>query len=365
MKISINPQAKLTPAQAKATYIWTEEMRNGKPLFRIPATSVLSLKSAFVHKKLSDGPTFTTGFACGFSCTYCYVESLLGRHPSVLRIMKETGLNFDQMVIEREHPISALQQALTNRHGRPKYADPHDHRVVFASPLVDVAANLPTAKVTVAVCKTILDNTNWQLRLLSKSGLLRVVAEDLREYKERIIFGLSTGTTDDHLGSSFESRASSPTVRLRTLHWLQNEGYRTFGMICPSLPQENYKEFAVETAAAIRWERCEHVWGEVLNVRGKSLKRTCDELRQNNFHEAADRLERVSADRAAWEKYARKTFLALAQVIPSNKLRFLQYVSKGQTEWWQKQVSRGAVLLGKHAQSQYSTPPQTDRITNL
>lgn len=349
MKVITDVNVRLTPAQAKAIYTDTGLVRNGKPVFSIPTTKIISLQSAFEHKKLSDGPTFTCGFACGFSCTFCYVENQLGRNPSVLRITKETGLSFNQIAIEREGVLPALRRELINRKGLPKYSDLHDQRVVFASPLVDVAANVSTAQQTIKACKIILTLTNWQIRLLSKSALLRLVAEGLAEYKDRVVYGVSTGTFKDQLAISFELHASSPTARLRALHWLQDEGFRTFGMICPSLPQESYDDFAENAAAAIRVDRLEHVWAEVINVRGKSLKQTSGALRRGGFNSEADRLEQVSGDKAAWEDYARKTFLAHVKVIPAGKFRFLQYVQRGQANWWRQQVSKGAILLGKHA----------------
>ena len=60
-------------------------------------------------------------------------------------------------------------------------------------------------------------------------------------------------------------------------------------------------------------------------------------------------LERVSTDRAAWEGYARATYLAHAKVVPPNKFRFLQYVQAGQAGWWREHAHLGAVLLGSHA----------------
>src|SRR5206468_4826428 len=42
-------------------------------------------------------------------------------------------------------------------------------------------------------------------------------------------------------------------------------------MICPSLPQTNYHAFAREMSDTIRAEKCEHVWAEIINVRGDSM----------------------------------------------------------------------------------------------
>lgn len=341
----------LTTAQAKARYQRSNEPRNGKPLFYIPARSILKLKSAFAEKKLCDGPTFSLGMACGAKCSYCYVESQLGRHPAILRIQKELGLAFADFAVEKENPLPLLRAELLNRKGAPKFDDETDRRVVFSSPLVDVAANLPTARQTVAACRLILENTHWQIRLLSKFALLRMIAEELAPFRDRVIYGLSTGTFNDALASAMEAHASSPTARLRVLHWLQDNGFRTFAMICPSLPQVDYTQFAREAAERVRVERCEHLWAEVLNLRGKSLKKTCAALISGGFEVESARVLGVSGkmNRGAWEEYARATFLAHAAVVPPEKLRFLQYVRPESLEWWRNQSPRGALLLGKAA----------------
>ena len=331
-EVRLNRNTVLTKAQASATYVGTGTYRNGKPVFRVPTRKVITTKSAFVHKGLCDGPTFTLGLSCYFSCLFCCVASLLSRNASVLRITKETGLAFDQIAIERDNPLPVLRRELIGRNGLPKFGDPEDRRVIFASPLVDVAANLPAAQATVAACRIILANTHWQIRLLSKSALLRTVAEGLVEYKDRVIYGVSTGTFNDQLARSFELRASGPSARLRTLHWLQDNGYRTFAMICPILPQADYLDFAAEAVRKVRVDRCENVRAEILNVRGRSLGDTCAGLRAGGFEAEALRLERVSGpqNKSAWESYARATFEALSAVVPSEKLRFLQYVQPGQ-----------------------------------
>jgi len=356
--VNINPNVKLSRAQRRAVYKWTRRYLNGKPIFFVPTLSVIKFRSAFEHKLLCDGLTFTLGLACFFSCAFCYVYSNLCRHAAVRRIMKETGLSFDQIAIVRNDPLPVLRSQLLNRKGLRKYNDPDDRRVVYASPLVDIAANLETARQTIEACRLILQHTNWQIRLLSKSALLKMVAEALVEYKDRVIYGLSTGTFDDKLATSFERGTSSPTARLRSLHWMQDNGYRTFGMICPSLPQEDYDAFAKEAVSRIRADRCEHVWGEVINVRGKSLAATVAGLRAGGFEEQAKVLEAVSGakHKAAWEQYARNTFLALSRVVSPKKLRFMQYVQEGKLDWWQQQKSLGALLLGKHAKVECPSP---------
>jgi hypothetical protein len=123
VQVVINKGVALTEAQAKATYTWTGIYQNGKPVFKIPTCSGISLDSAFAHKKLCEGPTFTLGFACHFTCLFCYVLSTLNRHSAILRILKETGLTFDQIAIEKDDPLPVLAKELSKR-------DIRDHQML-------------------------------------------------------------------------------------------------------------------------------------------------------------------------------------------------------------------------------------------
>ena len=315
---------------------------NGKPVFEVDAQTVLNFKSGFRHKKLCDGRTFTAGSTCTYACTYCYVPPAMCKCAHV----QACGLPHEQMVVRRRNAIGILRKQLTDRCGKPKFNDPSDTGVLYMSPLVDVAANPVLVAETIEACKVILELTHWQIRLLSKSNLIVEVAKGIpKHYQQRLIFGVSTGTLDDKLARAFEIGTPLVNKRLEALHWLQDNGFRTFAMICPSLPQQNYHKFASEMATAIRWEKCEHVWAEVLNARGDSFTRTFDALQAAGFDWEANALKEVSTNKKAWEQYARATFAVHANIYPAWKLRFLQYVIKSTQEWWTEQQERGAILL--------------------
>jgi DNA repair photolyase len=312
---------------------------NGKPVVNVPALSVVNFDSAFKHKLLCDGLTFSTGSACAYSCSFCYVPDLMRKNPHASNLAQP----FEQTVIRREGAIRAMVKQLKSAKGRSLA---QQKLVIYASPLVDVAANMELVSETVEACREILDYTAWDIRLLSKSNLLPKVAEQLiPRWKSRVIFGVSTGTLGNDLAKAFEAGTPLVSKRIESLHWLQDHGYRTFGMICPSLPQLDYASFAQEMAAAIRVDRCEHVWAEVINLRGESFKRTLAALNAGGFHQEARILESVTNDKAAWENYARATFEAHCQVIPPSKLRFLQYVTKDSKAWWAARQGEGSVLL--------------------
>ena len=326
---------------------------NGKPVHLVPAKAVLNLDSGFKHKLLCDGPTFSAGSACAYSCSFCYVPDLMRKNPH----MKGIDQPHEDIVIRRQGAVDALRSQLLDRHGRPRFPDPADRRVIYSSPLVDVAANLDLVTETIALCKLILEHTHWQIRLLSKSNLLPHIATGMDGWgasgksvyeinaRGRLIYGVSTGTLDDGLARAIEQGTPLVSKRIQSLHWLQDNGYRTFGMICPSLPQDDYEQFARDMALAIRADRCEHVWGEVINARGESFQRTHAALLAAGYQKDAERFHRVSHDRPAWEAYALDTFHAHAAVIPPDKLRFLQYATKETRPLWEKLQPKGAILL--------------------
>jgi DNA repair photolyase len=311
---------------------------NKKPVYEVPAKTVINFQSGFAHKLLCDGPTFSTGSACAYSCAFCYVPDLMRKSPHMAGIRERHG----EVVVRRRNALEILRSQLVDAKGRPKFNDPKDRRVIYSSPLVDVAANMDLARETIEACKIILELTHWQIRLLSKSNLLPIIARELPQ--DRMIYGVSTGTLDDNLARSFEQGTPLPSKRIASLHWLQDNGYRTFGMICPSLPQHEYDAFAREIRDVIRAEKCEHVWAEVVNVRGDSMTRTIAALHAGGFDWYADALDETR-NNDVWEIYARETFLAHSKVYPRGKLRFLQYVNVKTRSWWKARENVGAILL--------------------
>lgn len=339
------------------------ETMNRKPVLYRDAKTVLTLKNEAFHEKLlCDGLTLNLGDACAFSCRYCYVETqmrkidqpLINSYNVANGRTKEAGnlLGFQDVVIRRRNSLSLLKDQLLKADGTSRYADRDDKRVVYSSTLVDVAANVELLRETAAGCNLILDHTNWQIRLLSKGNLIHKLVEDLlipAEHHHRLIFGFSVGTLDDRVASAFEPGTALVSKRLKALHWLQDRGLRTFGMICPSLPQRDYDKFSREICEATRIAKCEHVWAEVINARGAAMTKTVEGLREAGLNDEAEMLATVPGETATWEAYARATFVAHAKNIPVEKYRFLQYIDNESASWWGDQRSKGAVLLGKLA----------------
>ena len=371
----------------------------GKQVFSVNS-GPYNAHSGFVHKRLSSGPTFTSGTACAFSCRYCYVEAMVRKQAAVRKILRDAGRSFDQVVIRRNDPRGQLALVLTRPGGRNESGvrvedilQPHvterwgltgkrsissraprfigeefRGKVVFGSPLVDVAATPELARETVDLCEMFLLLTSYDLRLLSKSpNLASIVAKDLadrmpKETRERVIFGLSTGTLDDAVAAAIEP-VPPPSKRLEALHWLQDTGFRTYGMLCPILPQVNPAAYAKAAMAAIRAEKCENVWAEPVNFRAGKAAKDDDEVAARNSFEAtlrglakhkkeAERFQNVALDENAWEQYCRGLFEALLAAAPKRmngqtKLIWMQYPRNFESiPHWLGFEANGAVLLG-------------------
>jgi len=359
---NLNQQTNLSSMNDMETDNISRDMMGRKPvLWRTNTRTVLTDPSPeFGHKLLCDGLVFNLGDACAFSCEYCYVEAVawrfaghvVDRHNVVEGRAGNAGncRKFEEVVIRRANALRVLESQLTRRDGSPRYPDPDDHRVIYSSTLVDVAANMELLKETAEACKLILEKTGWQIRLLSKSNLLAKLVDYIPErHHRRLIFGFSTGTIDARVCRAIESGTPAIGQRIKALHHLQESGFRTFGMICPSLPQEDYAKFSRDVCEQIRVDRCEHVWAEPINIRAAAMPRTLAGLRREGLDRESELLQRVHGPGTEWEEYARQTFLAHARNIPPRKLRFLQYITPASASWWAPMRERGAVLLGSDA----------------
>ena len=155
-------------------------------------------------------------------------------------------------------------------------------KVIFGSPLVDIAVTRELAMETVDLCELILRLTDFDIRLLSKSPLLEsVIARELERRltdpehgaRKRVIFGLSIGTFVHEEAGAIEPNVASPQKRVEALRTLQKDGFRTFGMLCPILPQAGaggFRKYAQEAAQFIQAGVCEAVWAEPVNFRVSS-----------------------------------------------------------------------------------------------
>jgi len=345
---------------------------SGKDVYELPSGTAIAESIPFSHKKLTTGPVLNLGDACVYGCTFCYVEAMSkgkfikflgGTYKKVL--YAGIGKAFQDVVIRRcgkgSHTIiDVLKDTLSTKHWTALATQPNE---CFTSSTVDPAPNAVLLAETAAAMVYILQNTVWHIRVLSKSANLPVLAKAICDidpsFKARMMFGVSTGTLDNKLAKVLEKGTPLVSKRIESLHKLQDNGFRTFGMICPSLPQVNYQKFSDDICAAIRVDKCEHVWAEPMNCRGGNFTKTYNALVAAGFSKEADMLAAVSGrgKTKKWDDYAWATFQAHTKNVSPTKLRFLHY-PKRQIAKWLPEIPKGAVLLGKDAIAKITGVPK-------
>lgn len=261
------------------------------------------------------------GNICEFGCTFCYVPAVTTKQKYVQEVLR-IGHSVDDFSLYRTkaNVLDCVERDL-------KRVSPADQRTVFFCTTCDPCATEEHMDITAEAIALIMAKSQLRVRVLSKGTLILDLARWLAHHRDRIIFGLSTGTSRPEISRAVEGNASPIGDRIAALRELQDAGFRTFGMICPVLPTDLVRVPAL--VEQVRPEKCELVWAEAVNVRGKSLAKTRQALEEAGLHEDAQLLAEVMGDRAAWQSYCMDLFLGLQKEMDSrgqlNKLCFLQY----------------------------------------
>lgn len=282
----------------------------------------------FQKKQLADF-TCNIGNICLFGCTYCYVPSVTIKQQSVQNTLNK-GYEWDEISLYRtkENLLKCVESDLRKiKRG--------DKRTVIFCTTCDPCATEEHADITSSAIRLIMESSDLQVRVLSKSTLILEIAKQLDLWRERIIYGLSTGTVRPEISACIEGNASPVKERFEILQLMQNASIRTFGMLCPILSSE--MPYLDKLIDAIEVKECEHVWAEPLNVRGKSLVKTRDQFMNFGLEEDAQSLEQVIGNKVKWREYCKELFLNLRDKLEERgalgKLRFLQYVTNEPEEF--------------------------------
>ncbi|MBE3135975.1 MAG: radical SAM protein [Thermoplasmata archaeon] len=292
----------------------------------------------FEHKLLAKY-SVNIGNICEFGCSFCYVPSITNKQKTVKSIL-DKGYKIEEFSSYR-YKVNVLSTVANDLRNIKK----NDYGTVIFCTTCDPCATLEHADISIATIKLIMQRSNLQIRVLSKSVLIKNIAESLKTFNKRITYGLSTGTSLEEVSKAIEQNASPIRKRVEVLRWLQDNNFRTYGMICPVIPSE--VDRVKELLNQIRPELCEDVWVEAVNVRGKSLVNTYEKLMNAGLENHALELKRVMENKDNWREYCKKLFLNFQNEMRKRnqlkKLHFLQYVSPEDKEFFNKQ--EGAVCL--------------------
>jgi DNA repair photolyase len=309
-----------------------------KEHFLYSSKTGIAQTEGFRHKLLADY-SVNIGNICEFGCTFCYVPSVTAKQRTVKSVL-DKGYSIEDFSSYRyrENVLKTIEEDL-------RRMKPDDDGTVFFCTTCDPCATMDHARTSIDAISLIMKKSKLNVRVLSKSILIARIAEDLVEYRDRITYSLSTGTSLDEISNAIEANASPIRKRVETLRLLQDKKFRTYGMICPVLPSEVSR--AQVLLDQVRPELCEGVWVEAINVRGKSLVNTYERLMHAGLGEHATELQRVMRSKTEWIDYSKQLFVSFQSEMKRrgmiDKLHFLQYVSDGDRQFFEGQ--EGAVCL--------------------
>jgi DNA repair photolyase len=321
-------------------------------------------------KKLLSGYKLDLLALCGFGCSYC--SSNTGNY---LRINRERFADLtEQQLGVRTYPAEdpALSfvwpdvvEHLSRQVGRKGKAWGAGETLMFSMLTDGFSPTLVKDGTTEAALKLVLERTSFRIRVLTKNAVAGSSEwiEFWKRYGDRVVVGLSTGTTDDAWARKVEVGASLPSARLRALRNLQDAGIPTFGMLCPVFPDVLAENRLEELLAAIRPERCEHVWAEPYNDRVNWEAVRAGYAPSSASYEWFTRVF-GAGDTAEWSRYATDLYLRLASRAEREgwpaKLRYLLYehrIAATHATAYEETGLAGVLLQGKPTADGLSANP--------
>lgn len=311
----------------KKSYLW--ETKNG-----ITKTPAFSEKGLATH-------AVNVGLKCDNNCTYCSTGAMLRTHCA----FKTFGVS----------PFG-LGYAIVDKHKPEKVAV--DATKLKGTGLIEMCtitdAYSPSARkynLGRKCLKAILENSNYEVRILTKNAEVEQDFDLIKQYKDRVRVGISiTATTDkSDIMQVLEENASTIEERMRVLKKAHKRGLRTYMMLCPLLPGiadspeqiDKYIQFAESIGA-------EEIFSEAVNQRGRGLILTQEALEKNGYLKEAEAVKAVRK-RDAWSQYTYDLIRNLQKSVKEHsdirKLRFLLYPKSLKQEHLNKLKKNGKGIV--------------------
>ena len=243
-------------------------------VFKVPCINQLIQKSDGFKKKDLATYKIDLQLLCGFGCRYCSSNAGLNikfKKKTIEQLgLEQLGKSYTpkgnpELSIEYLNLISTLDKELSNK---PKSYGSGE--VLMFSELTDAfSPRLVNLGYTRKALELIFKKTSFRVRILTKNACVgdEYWIEFFEQYRENVIIGMSTGTTDEVWTKQVELGTSSPSDRFQALKNLQDAGIPTYGMLCPIFPTVVEKQKVDELVERINPDMVETIYAEPYNDR--------------------------------------------------------------------------------------------------
>ncbi len=251
----------------------------------------------FERKKLA---TFTVnvGTKCGHGCHYCSSAASLRMNAS-FKEAGESPFTGGYAIVDPDTPERVARDAKRIR----------KRGVIQLCATVDAWSPEAQEHDLGRRClEAILAEPRWTVRILTKNAAVAQDFDLIQKHADRVLVGLSLTATPDKADvmSVVEPYASRNTERMAVLEEAHKLGLRTYGMLCPLLPEiadapeqiDSLVRFVVKCGA-------EEIFTEPVNARANCLILTQEALMEAGYLTEAKAVESIRT-REVWSVYVRK-----------------------------------------------------------
>lgn len=261
------------------------------------------------------------GTKCSHDCRYCSSGAMLRMHPS-FKACGENPFGFDYTIIDPTMPQRVAKNAKRVR----------KRGLVQLCTVTDAwTPEVHEHQLGSKCLEAILSEPGWTVRILTKSALVKEDYGLVKQFRDRVLVGLSiTGTPDkSEVVKIIEPNASDIEERMSAMRLATAMGLRTYAMLCPLLPgiadspeqTDRLVQFAVEC-------NVEEIFAEPVNPRGPGLRLCQEALELWGYEEEAKAIQRIRR-RTEWSRYVMELLRNVQKSVRKysriEKLRFLLY----------------------------------------
>lgn len=254
----------------------------------------------FEKKKLATH-SVAVGLGCGNQCAYCSTSTMLRTQPAFQKI-HQSSFTRGNAIVDPKSAERLKENILKEGWGNKLTAD---DTILFSNIDDGWSPEAQVHDLGRKVLEVLLENTQAQIRVLTKGAGVEDSFDLIEKYHERVIISLSTGIPENkaEFAEAIEPNAAPISERYRIIQAAHDRGLRTYGMLCPCLPGiADSKTALKEMFGKVIRAGAEDIWVEPVNARGRSMHNTADALAKiGKFREAKRMLEITSSDK--WSEY--------------------------------------------------------------
>jgi len=278
------------------------------------APAVISVNN-FIYKSLSNW-AFNVAVGCSHACRFCYVPSAatIKQGPKLAEYgVQDPDAEWGDYVLLRpwdeDRFLASLRAA--ERTPRTELKRDGNRAVIYCSttdPYQVIHHPDPARQKELAAharrlvrrsLELIRDHSTLNVRILTRSPLVRADFDLFRSFGPRLVFGMSLPTLRNDLAKVYEPRAPAPSQRLATLRAAREAGLHVFVAMAPTYPECDENDLRTTLAALAEIEPIT-IYHEPINIRAENVERIESQADELGVHLRTD----VFASRERWQNYA-------------------------------------------------------------